>query len=67
LGVGDAQFQEKSKARMKDLIANGEATILVSHDLQTVESLASKVLWLNHGKQVMFGSTTEVLDAYRKA
>jgi len=67
LGVGDAQFQEKSKARMKDLIANGEATILVSHDLQTVESLASKVLWLNHGKQVMFGSTAEVLDAYRKA
>jgi ABC-type polysaccharide/polyol phosphate transport system ATPase subunit len=67
LGVGDAQFQEKSKARMKDLIANGEATILVSHDLQTVESLASKVLWLDHGKQVMFGSTTEVLDAYRKA
>jgi ABC-type polysaccharide/polyol phosphate transport system ATPase subunit len=67
LGVGDAQFQEKSKARMKELIANGEATILVSHDLQTVESLASKVLWLNHGKQIMFGGTTEVLDAYRKA
>ena len=67
LGVGDAQFQEKSKARMKELIANGEATILVSHDLQTVESLASKVLWLNHGKQIMFGSPTEVLDAYRKA
>ena len=67
LGVGDSQFQEKSKARMKELIANGEATILVSHDLQTVESLASKVLWLNHGKQIMFGGTTEVLDAYRKA
>ena len=67
LGVGDSQFQEKSKARMKDLIANGEATILVSHDLQTVESLASKVLWLNHGKQMMLGNTAEVLDAYRKA
>ena len=67
LGVGDSQFQEKSKARMKELIANGEATILVSHDLQTVESLASKVLWLNHGKQIMFGGTIEVLDAYRKA
>lgn len=67
LGVGDSQFQEKSKARMIDLIANGEATILVSHDLQTVESLASKVLWLNHGKQMMLGNTAEVLDAYRKA
>jgi ABC-type polysaccharide/polyol phosphate transport system ATPase subunit len=67
LGVGDAEFQEKSKARMKDLIAGGEATILVSHDLNTVESLATKVLWLDHGKQVMLGSTAEVLDAYRKA
>jgi ABC-type polysaccharide/polyol phosphate transport system ATPase subunit len=67
LGVGDAEFQEKSKARMKDLIAGGEATILVSHDLKTLESLATKVLWLDHGKQVMLGEPTEVLDAYRQA
>ena len=67
LGVGDGEFQEKSKAKMRDLIAQGEATILVSHDLTTVESLATKVLWLDHGKQVMLGSTAEVLDAYRKA
>jgi ABC-type polysaccharide/polyol phosphate transport system ATPase subunit len=52
---------------MKDLIKHGEATILVSHDLATVESLATKVLWLDRGKQVMLGSPTEVLDAYRKA
>jgi ABC-type polysaccharide/polyol phosphate transport system ATPase subunit len=67
LGVGDVEFQEKSKAKMKDLIANGEATILVSHDLRTVESLATKVLWLDHGKQKMLGQTAEVLDAYRQA
>jgi ABC-type polysaccharide/polyol phosphate transport system ATPase subunit len=67
LGVGDAEFKEKSKARMRDLIAHGEATILVSHDLKAVESLATKALWLDHGKQVMLSSTAEVLDAYRKA
>jgi ABC-2 type transport system ATP-binding protein len=67
LGVGDTEFQKKSNAKMKDLIANGEATILVSHDLTTVESLATKVLWLDHGKQIMLGGTKEVLDAYRKA
>ena len=67
LGVGDAEFQKKSKAKIRDLIANGEATILVSHDLETVESLATKALWLDHGKQVMLGTTAEVLDAYRKA
>lgn len=67
LGVGDFEFQKKSKAKIKGLITTGEATILVSHDLNAVEFLATKVLWLDHGKQVMLGSTAEVLDAYRKA
>jgi ABC-2 type transport system ATP-binding protein len=67
LGVGDAEFQKKSQEKMRQLIASGEATILVSHDLKTVESLATKVLWLDHGNQKMFGRATEVLDAYRKA
>jgi ABC-2 type transport system ATP-binding protein len=67
LVVGDAEFQEKSKEKIKNLIADGEATILVSHDLNSVESLATKVLWLDHGRQIMLGNPTEVLDAYRKA
>lgn len=67
LGVGDAEFQSKSKQRMLELISHGEATILVSHDLKTIESLATKVLWLNHGRQEALGPTQEVLDAYRKA
>jgi len=67
LGVGDAEFQIKSKAKMLDLILHGEATILVTHDLTTVEDLATKVLWLDHGRQKMLGPTQEVLDAYRKA
>ena len=67
LGVGDADFQIKSRAKMLDLISHGEATILVSHDLTTVEDLATKVLWLDHGNQKMLGPTQEVLDAYRKA
>ena len=67
LGVGDADFQLKSKARMMELISHGEATILVSHDLKTVEDLATKVLWLDHGRQKMIGPTNEVLDAYRQA
>ena len=66
LGVGDADFQTKSKAKMLDLISHGEATILVSHDLTTVQELATKVLWLDHGNQKMLGPTQEVLDAYRK-
>lgn len=67
LGVGDADFQKKSRTRILDLIGDGEATILVSHDLSAVEELATKVLWLDHGRQVALGPTQEVLDAYRQA
>ena len=67
LGVGDADFQKKSRSRILDLIGDGEATILVSHDLTAVEELATKVLWLDHGSQVALGPTQEVLDAYRQA
>lgn len=67
LGVGDSDFQKKSRKRIIDLIGDGEATILVSHDLATVEKLATKVLWLDHGSQVALGPTQEVLDAYRQA
>ena len=67
LGVGDADFQKKSRSRILDLIGDGEATILVSHDLSAVEELATKVLWLDHGRQVTLGPTQEVLDAYRQA
>ena len=67
LGVGDADFQKKSRSRILDLIGDGEATILVSHDLSAVEELATKVLWLDHGRQMALGPTQEVLDAYRKA
>ena len=67
LGVGDADFQRKSLTRILNLIDDGEATILVSHDLSAVEELATKVLWLDHGRQMALGPTQEVLDAYRKA
>jgi ABC-type polysaccharide/polyol phosphate transport system ATPase subunit len=67
LSVGDADFQVKSKARILELISHGEATILVSHDLTTVQELATKVLWLDNGCQKMIGPTKEVLGAYQQA
>jgi len=67
LGVGDAEFQKKSRIRILDLINQGETTILVTHDLDAVEELATKVLWLDHGRQVALGPTQKVLDAYRQA
>lgn len=66
LSVGDSDFQKKSMSRMTELISMGEATILVSHDLNLVGEFATKVLWLDHGKEMMVGDPEEVIDAYRR-
>lgn len=64
LSVGDGAFQEKSAAKMKEIIGGGAATILVSHSLGQIRELCNKVLWLHKGKQVAFGGQERISDAY---
>lgn len=64
LSVGDGAFQEKSAAKMREIIASGAATILVSHSLDQVRELCNKVLWLNKGQQVVYGETEPICDRY---
>ena len=64
LSVGDGAFQEKSAKKMHEIIENGAATILVSHSLEQIRSLCTKVLWLDHGRQIAYGATQEICDNY---
>ena len=64
LSVGDANFQEKSKARMEQLIKSGAAVVLVSHDMVAVRSLADRAIWLENGHVKMIGNASDVVDAY---
>lgn len=66
LSVGDGAFREKSEAKMKDIIKNGKVTILVSHSIPQVRRMCNKVLWLDHGKQVVFGDTGPICDKYEE-
>ncbi|MBR4469710.1 MAG: ABC transporter ATP-binding protein [Erysipelotrichaceae bacterium] len=67
LAVGDVAFQEKSFNRMKELMTGGATVLFVSHDLEKIEEMCDKVIWLDRGKVVMFGDTQEVCSAYRQA
>ena len=66
LSVGDADFQEKSGARMSELINKGAAVVLVSHDMNAVRKHAQKVIWLENGVVKMSGPTEQVVSAYEK-
>ena len=64
LSVGDGAFQEKSAAKMREIIQNGAATVLVSHSLQQIRGLCNKVLWLDHGRQIAYGETAPICNQY---
>lgn len=64
LSVGDEGFKDKSAHRIKKILANGVTGILVSHSVQQVRDLCNKVLWLDHGKQIAFGDTYAICNAY---
>ena len=64
LSVGDGAFQEKSARKMDELIHSGAATILVSHALEQIRELCTRVLWLDHGRQIALGETQSICDRY---
>lgn len=64
LAVGDAAFQEKSYARMMELMSHGTTVLLVSHNLDQIRGLCDRVIWLDHGHVVQIGDTQSVCDAY---
>ena len=65
LSVGDGAFRKKSEAKMKEIINGGATTILVSHSLGQIRQMCSKILWLDKGRQVEFGSDVQgICDRY---
>ncbi len=64
LSVGDLKFQEKSKKKMMEMIKGGTTVLYVSHSLDSIKDLCTKVVWLEHGKVVKIGDTNEVCDEY---
>ena len=64
LAVGDASFQEKSYARMTELMSHGTTVLLVSHNIEQIRRLCDRVIWLDHGKVVAVGDTQEICDRY---
>ena len=65
LSVGDANFKKKSFAKIKELIADKNRTVLiVSHSMDSLRQLCNKILWLHEGNMMKIGPTDEVLAEY---
>lgn len=64
LAVGDSAFQEKSKARMMELMSGGTTVLFVSHSLEQIREMCNRVIWLDDGMIKMIGESSEVCDQY---
>jgi teichoic acid transport system ATP-binding protein len=64
LSVGDIFFQNKCYKKLEELKERKTTIIMVTHDLDSVRQMCSKVLWLEKGRQRMFGEKTSVCTAY---
>lgn len=67
LSVGDERFKKKSYGKMKSLISEKNRTVvIVSHNLNALEELCDRVMWLDEGKIQQIGEPEEVLAAYKE-
>lgn len=64
LGVGDYKFQKKCEKRMEEIISNGATIILVSHSIDTIKEMCSKVVWLKKGELIKEGPTDVVCEEF---
>lgn len=65
LSVGDVQFQKKSRARMLELMSGGTTVLFVSHSIDQIREVCSRVVWLENGHIRMLGNVEEVCAEYK--
>lgn len=64
LNTGDAQFRDRTKARIDELRSQAGCVFLVSHSLATIRSMTNRCIWIERGELVMDGDPAEVTKKY---
>jgi len=64
LSVGDAYFQHKCIAKIREFKEQGTTLFFVSHDPGAVKTLCDRAIMLENGQMVKDGTPSDVLDFY---
>lgn len=64
LSVGDAAFQEKSRARMMELMRGGTTVLFVSHSISQIREMCHRAVWLDHGSVESYGQAAMICNQY---
>jgi ABC-type polysaccharide/polyol phosphate transport system ATPase subunit len=64
LAVGDEHFQKKCLKRMEQIHRAGRTVILVSHDLESIRTMCTRVCFLRQGRIEIQGEPSDIIQHY---
>jgi lipopolysaccharide transport system ATP-binding protein len=64
LAVGDEAFQRKCYEKVREMQKDGKTILFVSHDLDAVREVATRVIWLDSGEIRADGDPESVVSEY---
>jgi ABC-type polysaccharide/polyol phosphate transport system ATPase subunit len=67
LSVGDFKFQEKSRRRVLELMAQSATVLMVSHSIAQIREMCTRAALLESGRLVAVGDAGEICDLYQQA
>ena len=62
--AGDANFMEKARARLEDMVRGAEILVLSSHSPQIILDWSTRVVWMDQGRVRSDGAPADVMAEY---
>lgn len=62
--VGDKHFVSKARQKMTDILGDSQIVVYVSHDLETVKQMCTRVIVLHKGEMVADAKPEDAIDFY---
>ena len=64
LAVGDIAFQKKCLNKMKEAGGQGQTSLVVSHNMETITRICERAIWLDHGRLMLGSNVNDTVSAY---
>ncbi|WP_271460801.1 MULTISPECIES: ABC transporter ATP-binding protein [Pantoea] len=65
LAVGDISFQKKCIKTINEFRSKGVTILFVSHNMDDIEKICNKVIWIENHKVRRIGNSKEIINDYR--
>jgi ABC-type polysaccharide/polyol phosphate transport system ATPase subunit len=65
IGLGDQAFYARCLEKIRDFQRQGKTIVLASHSVELLTMLCQRALWLDRGRVVQLGASSQVAAAYQ--